>query len=56
MVWSLNALGPGSATIGGVALLEWVWPCWRKHVIVGMGFETLLLAACEPVFSCLLLE
>ena len=27
----------------GVALLKWAWPCWRKYVTVGMGFETLLL-------------
>ena len=23
----------------GVALLEWVWPCWRKCVTVEVGFE-----------------
>jgi hypothetical protein len=26
----LNILGPGSALFGGVTLLEWVRPCWRK--------------------------
>ena len=28
-----------------------VWPCWRKCVTVGVGFETLLLAAWKSVFS-----
>ena len=23
----------------GVALLEWVWPCWRKCVTIQAGFE-----------------
>ena len=43
---------------GSVALLEEVWPCWRKYVAVGVGFEflcsrstqcgeTLLVAACR---------
>jgi hypothetical protein len=32
---------------------EWVWPCWRKCVTVGVGFEALLLAACKTVFSFL---
>jgi hypothetical protein len=27
----------------GVALLEWVWPCWRKCVTVGLSNETLPL-------------
>ena len=35
----------------GVALLEWVWPCWSRCAIMGKGFKTLLLAAWEPVFS-----
>ena len=35
-------LGPQEeALLGGVALLEWVWPCWRKGVTVGVGFEVL---------------
>jgi hypothetical protein len=45
-------LGPGSGIIrrcglgrGGVALVEEVWPWWRRCVTVGLGFETLLLAA-----------
>ena len=25
--------------LGSVSLLEWVWPCWRKCVTVGVGFE-----------------
>jgi len=47
-------LGPGSGTVRyglvgvGVTLLE--------EVCGGMGFETLLLAAWKPVFSCLPLE
>jgi hypothetical protein len=28
-----------------------MWPYWRKCVIVGMGFKTLLLVMWEPVFS-----
>lgn len=32
------------------------WPCWRKYVPVGVGFETHLLATWETVFSCLPLE
>jgi hypothetical protein len=31
------------ALLGGVALLEWMWPCWRKCVTVGVGFDILLL-------------
>jgi hypothetical protein len=30
-----------------VALLEWVWPWWKKCITLGVGFEVLLLAACE---------
>ena len=42
----LNMLGPqGVVVLGGVALLEEVWLCWKKCVTVGVGFETLLLAA-----------
>jgi hypothetical protein len=43
---------PGNGTIRryglvgvGVALLEWVWPCWRKCVTVWVGNVILLLAA-----------
>jgi hypothetical protein len=49
----LNMLGPYRlALLGGVtfALLEWVWPCWRKCVTVGVGFEILFLTMWEPVF------
>jgi hypothetical protein len=24
---------------GGMTLLEEVWPCWRKYITVGVGFE-----------------
>jgi hypothetical protein len=43
-------LGPRSGVLGSVALLEEVWPCWRKCVTVGLGFDTLLLAAWETIF------
>lgn len=36
-----------------VALLKQVWPYWRKCVIVGVTFKTLILAPWKPVFSCL---
>ena len=29
----------GVALLGGVALMEWIWACWRKCVTVGVGFE-----------------
>ena len=43
----LNMLGLESGPIRrcclvvriGVALLEKMWPCWRKCAIVGMGFD-----------------
>ena len=28
-----------------------VWPCWKKFVTVGVGFETLLLPAWKLIFS-----
>ena len=37
----------------GVALLEWVWPYWRKCFTVGVGFETLLIAAWSQSSSSL---
>jgi len=37
------------APLGGVALLEWVWP-WRKCITVGMGFEVSVLKLC-PVWK-----
>lgn len=43
--------GLGSGLLGGVALLEYIWSCWRKCVTLGL--ETLHLATWEPVFSCL---
>ena len=40
---NLNGTGPhkpiGSGIFEGVALLEWVWTCWRKYITVGAGFE-----------------
>jgi hypothetical protein len=33
----------------GMFLLEQVWPCWRKLITMGMGFETLLLATWKTV-------
>ena len=33
----------------GRALLE-MWPCWRKCVIVGLGFKSLVLASWKSVF------
>ena len=29
----------GVALLGGMALLEWVWPCWRKCITLEVGFE-----------------
>jgi len=52
----LYMLGPRSITIRsglvgvGVALLEWVWPCWSGCVTVNVGFKTLILVAWKPVF------
>ena len=43
-------MAQGGALLGGVASLEWVWPCWRKYVTVGVGFETFLLASWKSVF------
>ena len=48
-------LGPGSGTIRRCGLGIGV-SCWSRHVTVGMGFNTLVLAAWKPVFSCLPLE
>jgi hypothetical protein len=38
------------ALLGGVALLEQVWPCWSGCVTVDVGFKILILAAWKPVF------
>ena len=56
VVWMY--LAQGVAPLGGVALLEKLWPCWKRCGLVGegvalleevchygAGFETLLLAA-----------
>ena len=40
----------GVTLLGGVTLLEQVWPCWKNCLSVGVGFETLLLAKWEPVW------
>jgi hypothetical protein len=39
-------LGPGSGTIRrdglvgmGVALLEWVWPCWSRCGLIGRSMS-----------------
>jgi hypothetical protein len=40
----------GVALLGGVALLEWMWPCWSRCVTVGVSFKTLILAAWKLVF------
>jgi hypothetical protein len=62
----LNMFGPWEVSVlGGVASLEWMWPCWRKFITVGVGFEALLnveeivlLAACRKESSpgCLLIN
>ena len=32
----------GVAALEGMALLEWMWPCWSECVTVGVGFKTLI--------------
>ena len=53
----VGMLGPwGVALLGGVALSEWVWPCWRKCVTVGAGFEVSYaqaLPSVEDISCCL---
>ena len=49
----LKCLAQGKALLGGMALWQWVWPCWRKCAIVAMGFKTLILDTRKTVFSCL---
>jgi len=41
----------GEAALEGMALLEWMWPCWSECVTVGVGYKTLILATWKPVFS-----
>ena len=40
---SLIVIGPHhllrSALLGGMVLMEWVWPSWRKCAIVEVGFK-----------------
>jgi hypothetical protein len=49
-----NMIGPGSGTIRrcglvgmGVALLEWVWPCWNGCGLVGVD-----VALLELLYHC----
>ena len=46
----LYMLSPGSGTREGVALMEYVRPCWSRCVTVALGFNTLILAAWKSVF------
>jgi hypothetical protein len=39
------------ALLGCVTLLVYMWPYWRKHVIVEVGFETFLLASWKSIFQ-----
>jgi len=41
----------GEAALEGMTLLECMWPCWSECVTLGVGFETLILTTCKPVFS-----
>ena len=47
VVWI--CLAQGVALLRGVALLEWVWPCWRNCVTIEVGFKNLLLAVWKPI-------
>ena len=49
------------ALLGGVALLEWVWPCWGGCGLVGVGvafvgvgvaFVGMGMALLEEVYHC----
>ena len=46
----LYMLGPGSGTIRRSSPVGVGWPYWSRHVTVGVGFKTLILAAWKPVF------
>jgi hypothetical protein len=35
----LKCLAQGVPILAGMTLLEQVWPCWRKYVTLGVGFE-----------------
>ena len=52
----LICLAQEVALLEDMALLGEVWPCWRKYVTVGMGFETLFLDALRTVCSWLPLD
>ena len=45
-----TCLAQGVALLGGVAFLEYVWPCWSRCVTVEVDFKTLALAVWKPVF------
>ena len=48
MCGGLNMLGLEMAVFGGLALLELVWPCWRRCGPVGVG-----VALLEEEWPCL---
>ena len=49
-------VGPqGMALLEGVALLEYVWPYWRKCITVEAGFEVSYAQATPSVAQSLLL-
>ena len=39
MVWIYSV--QGVALLGGVTLLEWVWPCWSGCDLAGVGVALL---------------
>ena len=43
-------MAQGVALLGGVVLLEYLWPCWNRCTTVGMVFKIFILAAWKPVF------
>ena len=48
------------ALLGGVALLGWVWSCWRKPNSVQVGFEVsytfMLCPVSQTTYYCLLVN
>ena len=50
-----NLLGSGSGTLKSCGLVGVLVAFWRKCIIVGVGFKTLILTPWNPVF-CLLSE
>jgi hypothetical protein len=47
---SFICLVQGVALLEGVALFGSVWPYWSRCVTVDVGFKTLILVPCKPVF------